>query len=262
MKLKSRALVSKENEKKLEEIDTIGKDNGPKRLRRPKRIIEDDSSSSSDSDSEDNVPLNKRKVNQNVIPEKVVPTKKLKLTNHDQFDSPRKVFDLGQRSKYRHVDLQKDLFSSSLSKQSKEANNVIKNFPNDTHKLEQNQKKYTAKSMPPPIRSNVFKEPNVQQARSSPQSPNMIKAQVSPNGLKPSVPSNNFNKPLQNATPNSEFKAPLPINASPNAFNAPPPPKPSSEFKAPMGPPAFASPRMPEFTEKQQSECKYICVDI
>jgi hypothetical protein len=269
MKLKSRTLVSKENEKDPEPTDIIDKEDAPKRLRRPKRIIEDDSSSnSSDSDAEDNIPLNKRKVNQKAIAQGVIPTKKLKLTNHDQFDSPRKVFDLGQRTKYGHAALQKNSFSSSLTKQIKEPRIVIKTSQHDASKVEQDQNKIDTKSRTPssvPVsRSTVSKESIVQEARSeeskAPQAPNTFKVPASLSAFKAPVCSNTFKAPLSPAKSNNAFKAPLAMNTSPDSFEAPSPPSSSPEFKVPMGPPAFSSPSLgvPALTEQQQSECKYI----
>jgi hypothetical protein len=241
MKLDSRALVAKENEKSPEPID----DDVPKRLRRPRRIIEDDSSSS-DSDGEDHVPLNKRKVNQKAIAQEIMPTKKLKLTNHDQFDSPRKVFDLGQRTKHRHPALQKDSFSSSLSKQFKEPRIVIKNAQDDANRMKLHQKKGDVGSVPAP-KSIITKDSNIQQTRSD--------------TFKTPAPSNTFQVPLPLAKPNNEFKAPLPLQGLSNGFKAPLPPSTSSEFKTPMGPPAFASPEIPAFTQPQQSECECISLN-
>lgn len=208
----------------------------PKSRRRPKRIILDDSSSSDSEDDEDDIPLNKRRAAKKQAPKPTVqpppPQKRLKLDAHEQYESPRNMFNLFKQTRIQ---------------------------PPSRFNLH----KAPALPSPPPSAQSPIKEPVVIIKRMSsrpsekkkldkqPPAKPEFRAPLPVNAPPTTPPSNEFKAPFSVQSTN-EFKAPASMGPPSNGFKAPMAPL-SNGFKAPMAPPnsnGFAAP------QQQPTDCK------
>lgn len=195
MKLKSRALKSRENDRSI----NSNNEEPPQRTRRLKRIIIDESSSegSDSSNDEDDIPLFQRKAVIKTLDKKGVILKKIKISaeKEDSVDIKRKPLS---------VDFKQPI-QPGFQAPSKELKAPMAP-PSDSFKVPSNNFKTLTTTL-----SNGFKKPMAPPS-------NGFKAPLAP-------PSNGFKAPL--ALSSNDFK--VPVAPSANSFKAPP-----NNFKAPM----------------------------
>ncbi|KAI8082026.1 sister chromatid cohesion C-terminus-domain-containing protein [Thamnidium elegans] len=186
MRLKSRALKTRENDEKVkQDTSSLEADSLDKTKRLKKRIIIEESSSeeSDDSNDEDDVPLFQRKAVQNTLVKKGAPFKKIKISAEEQaVDKPKTVSTEKSFSKN----------SKTVSVEFKAPSNEFKvssnNFKAPTNEFKAPTNEFKAPTNEFKAPTNEFKAPS-----------NKFKALSS--GFK--VPSNDFK------TPSNDFKVPM-----------------------------------------------------